>query len=313
MLSPKPSWLPGASLATLRTRAQLYADIRQFFALRQVMEVQPSLLIQYPVTDPFVGNLALADQGYLHSSPEFQMKRLLAAGSGDIYSLGPVFRAEEQGRRHSLEFCLLEWYRLGFDDRLLALEVIELVETLAKRPLPMRNYDYGQLFRDVVGICPHQASLGELQAACKAQAGLDDLPVSGCLDLLMSLVVEPCLDPEVLTLIQGYPRCQSALARRVQNGDGQQVACRFELYWQGLELANGYHELCDPKEQQRRMAEDLAQQPDSQAKEDQHLLDALAAGLPDCAGVALGVDRLLMALLGERDIAQVQTFRWPYS
>lgn len=295
----------------LQQRAHLYRRVRQFFSERSLLEVQPSLLIQHPVTDAHVHNLAVTGHGFLHSSPEFQMKRLLAAGSGDIYSLGPVFRADEQGRKHNVEFIMLEWYRLGVDHQQLMLEVVELLEYCAQQPLGYRVYDYGQLFHSHFDRCPHQSDDAALQQLALDQGAPSGLDRSGCLDYLMSVVIEPGLPLEQLSLVVHYPECQAALSRLVRRDDTWQ-ASRFELYWRGMELANGYHELCDPAQQQQRMSAELAQR-NSATEPDPMLLAALAEGLPDCAGVALGVDRLLMALTRAEHLAEVQAFQLPHA
>ncbi len=278
------------------------------------------LLVAHQVTDQQVQNIAVQGYGYLHSSPELQMKRLLAAGIGDCYSLGQVFRDQEFGHKHNPEFSMLEWYRLGFDHMQLAMEVVDLIEFCAQHPVSVQHYDYGQLFADYFGLCPHLATDQELQDLAlseRAPAGLDR---SGCLDYLMSHRIEPSLPAEQLSLIVHYPECQAALAKvteltswqeREQNPNKKsiRVAERFELYWRGMELANGYHELTDVQEQRLRMQQEAKQG----ITPDPLFMAALESGLPACAGVALGVDRLQMAISQVKSLDQVVSFRLPES
>ncbi|MCH8529820.1 MAG: EF-P lysine aminoacylase GenX [Saccharospirillum sp.] len=306
-------WQPSASLPILRRRAQFLADIRAFFAERDVMEVDTPLMSSFGVTDLHLENFRTEDGRFLQTSPEYAMKRLLAAGSGDIYQLSHVFRKDETSKRHNAEFTLLEWYRLGWNDRALMDEVAQLCRQLAGRPdLKSESLSYVQAFSLANLPDPHTSSLALLQQvaaerlACETERWRRD----DCLDGLMAVVVEPLLPPDQLTFVTLYPASQAALARQEAYG-GVHLARRFELYWQGMELANGYWELTDAAEQRSRFEADNEQRRllgRQAAAQDARLLAAMQAGLPDCAGVALGVDRLLMIIAGEKRISDVLPF-----
>jgi lysyl-tRNA synthetase class 2 len=312
-------WAPTAAINTLRQRAALLAGIRQFFAQRDVVEVDTPSLSAVGVTDVHVRNVRTADGGYLLTSPEYPMKRLLAAGMGDCYQLGHVFRADESGSRHNPEFSLLEWYRLGWDHHRLMREVAELCRQVRSlsggKPAPepeSRLISYQEAFERAGLPDPHRASLEDLrrEAETHLNATAVDWSRDACLDALMALVVEPGLPAEQLTFVTDYPASQAALARTHWH-DGIELAYRFELYWQGMELANGYWELTDQSEQSRRFERDARLQLElglPQPEIDRRLLAAMQAGLPECAGVALGVDRLLMIVLGKARIREVLPF-----
>lgn len=310
--SPLP-WGPSASLDTLRQRSSLIRRIRRFFDDRSVLEVDTPHWSRFGVTDVHLENLRTTDGGFLLTSPEYPMKRLLAAGLGDIYQLGHVFRRDESGPRHNLEFTLLEWYRVGWDDVDLMREVADLCRVIADEPeLPMEARTYQSAFEQAGMPDPHRAPLSVLRDAVadRLNAESGDWSRDACLDALMAMVVEPQLPPERLVFITHYPASQAALARH-EVVDGITLGRRFELYWRGMELANGYWELTDPVEQSSRFEADRAQRRAMGLAEpelDQHLLGALEAGLPDCAGVALGVDRLLMIALGTQAIQDVLPF-----
>jgi lysyl-tRNA synthetase class 2 len=311
---PESLWKPGASLKTLQARAELYQQIRTYFSDRQVMEVDVPVLASAAGTDPHIELIpasACQSQHYLQSSPEFFMKRLLAAGSGDIYSLGKAFRNEEHGHRHNPEFTMLEWYRQGLDDHQLAQEVCELISATTGVQ-HTHFYSYRQLFEDKLGINPHQADSKELQQLARQHIDIDwqDDDKDIWLDLLMTHIVEPAL-PDGITVIFDYPASQAALARTDTSDQGDGIARRFEIYIDGMELANGYWELTDASEQAERFQQDLNKRHTMTLPElpiDQHFLAALQSGLPDCSGVALGVDRLLMAKCQLKDMDQAQSF-----
>ena len=247
------------------------------------------------------------------------MKRLLAAGSPDIYSICHVFRGAERGRRHLAEFTLVEWYRRGFTLSDIMDETAALFGTLARgaghSPPPVLQLRYADAFRDATGIDPLQAETGELAALARSHPGITAGPElaaalgddhSAWLDLVASHLLVPSLPPDRCVLLSHYPACQAALAP----GEAR-VAERFEMFYAGMELANGYRELTDPGEQRRRMAEDRRRRAAAGLADvaaDERLLAALEHGLPECAGVALGFDRTLMALLGLDDIRQVVCF-----
>ncbi|UTW45006.1 EF-P lysine aminoacylase GenX [bacterium SCSIO 12696] len=309
------NWQPSASIDTLRTRAHLLAKIRDFFNARSAYEVDVPVLGARAVTDLHIDSVEARCNGgsyFLQSSPEYFMKRLLAAGSGDIYCLGKAFRDGEAGGRHNPEFTLLEWYRLGWDDHRLMDEVAELVGALYPEPLAIQKASYGELFYEHIGIDPHRGELSQLQTVAAQVAGCDAFnePRATCLDLIFSLLVEPNL-PDGLVLVYDYPECQAALARIAEDENGRRVARRFEAFLHRMELANGYWELVDAQEQTQRFEWDCEQRQTAGKKvvqADTKLLAALQSGLPECAGVALGVDRLLMAVLSKNNIGEVLPF-----
>ncbi len=312
-------WRPTATHAALHRRAAMLSRMRGFFAARGVLEVDTPVLGAGGVTDPQIDSLVTRVRGqaqplYMSTSPEFAMKRLLAAGSGDIYQLCKVFRDGERGRWHNPEFTMLEWYRVGFDDATLMTEVEQLIgELLApeRRVRQARRLTYADAMRRYANVDPHTADERELELAaqrlglaCEAQLDRD-----AKLDLLMGLAVGPHLGREEPCFICDYPASQASLARLKPGYPA--VAARFELYLDGIELANGFHELADPTEQRSRFLEDLATrnargQPEPQL--DERLLAALAAGMPDCAGVALGFDRLVAVALGANRLSQAMAF-----
>lgn len=311
-------WRPGADLAALRRRAQALATTREFFRGRGVLEVDTPMVVNAPVSDVNIGSVRVEMPGgaaplFLHTSPEYAMKRLLAAGSGDIFQVCHVFRGAERGRHHNPEFTMVEWYRLGFTLEQLMDEVAALVRALLGRDLPVERLTYREAVLAHAGFDPLDAERERLEAAAQSlgldaprarEASRDDL-----LDLVVGAQVGPRLGASALTFVHRYPASQAALAR-LDPADPR-LALRFELYHQGLELANGYHELADPAEQRRRFDTDLRTrrargQP--VAAPDPYLLAALEAGLPDCAGVALGFDRVLMLATGARSIDEVIPF-----
>jgi len=307
------SWEPAAGLAALRRRAEVLARIRAFFAVRGVLEVETPVLAAGGGTDvhlaPLVTRLADGRRLYLQTSPEFAMKRLLAAGSGPIYQLGRAFRDGEAGRRHNPEFTMLEWYRPGWDHHRLMDEVDELLAGVLGTT-PAERLTYREAFRRHAGIDPLAAGDDELRASA-TRCGLHaaDVDREGCLSLLLGAVVEPRLGHGRPSFLHDFPASQAALAR-VRPGDPP-LAERFEAYVQGVELANGYHELSDAEEQRRRFVADLAERRRLGLPElplDERLLAALEHGLPDCAGVALGVDRLVMLVCGASSISDVMAF-----
>jgi len=312
-------WQPGADLETLTLRAALLAAIRAFFASRNVLEVDTPLLCSAGVTDPAIESL-LVEQGnalsgvrYLQTSPEYAMKRLLVAGSGPIYQIAHAFRDDESGRRHNPEFSLLEWYRPGFDHHDLMDEVAALVCELLGRE-DTNRISYRDLFRQAVGLDPFTADMASLEAAARAVTDTGSLqgPRDFWLDLLLTHVVEPSIAESGLVFVYDYPASQAALAR-IDQGDDVAIAQRFELYVDGVELANGYWELTDAAEQRERFLSDNRIRRERGQPErplDENLLAALAAGMPDCSGVALGIDRLVMLATDASDIGRVQSFSW---
>lgn len=319
-----PAWRPGADLRLLRARADLLATIRRFFTDRGVLEVETPLLCSAGITDPAIEPLVVREGSspgagrYLQTSPEYAMKRLLAAGSGPIYQLARAFRDGEAGSRHNPEFSLLEWYRPGFDHHALMAEVAELVSAcLGREGEGWQKLSYRELFVRSIGIDPLAAEAAELERRARERHDLGDLTGDRdlWLDVLLTHEVEPWLAGQGLCFVYDYPASQAALSK-VVTVDGHAVGQRFELYVDGVELANGYHELTDAAEQRRRFEADNARrraagQP--QRPLDELLLAALEAGMPECSGVALGVDRLLMLVTGKRDIRRVLAFDWERS
>jgi lysyl-tRNA synthetase class 2 len=274
-------WQPSCSVAALVARAALLTQVREFFSQRAVLEVQTALVAPHSVTDVNIESMSVGTHGYLQTSPEYQLKRLLAAGAPSLYQLGQAFREGERGRLHNPEFTLLEWYRLGFSDQALMVEVRELVDVV--------------LGADDYQTITYSELVGDLARP------RDDL------DLAFSEAVMGL--PEGRWFVTRYPADQAALARLCD--DDESVAARFELIINGVELANGYHELTDPDEQRRRFAADIEARGRRGGVEpavDEKFLGCLEAGLPDCAGVALGIDRLLMLKLGAESLAEVMPF-----
>lgn len=318
------TWQPSATISMLKKRADVLTQIRHFFALRSVLEVDTPAMSHATVTDvhlhtfqtSFVGpGYADGQALYLMTSPEFHMKRLLAAGSGCIYQINKAFRNEENGRYHNPEFTMLEWYRVGFDHHQLMDEMDDLLQLILACQSAERM-TYQQAFLLVLGVCPLEANMNELRASA-SQLGLSDIAENEqdkdtLLQLLFSVGVEGHIGQSAPVFVYDFPASQAALAK-VNNSDPR-VADRFEVYYKGIELANGFHELDNPAEQLVRFEQDnskresmgLLPQPI-----DHHLIAALDHGLPACAGVALGIDRLIMLALECEHIDEVTAFPFP--
>ncbi len=306
-------WQATASIEMLRHRAQLLADIRKFFAQRDVLEVETPLLAGSTVTDVHLKSFRVPGKDqplFLQTSPEYAMKRLLASGSGSIYQICKCFRDEEQGRQHNPEFTMLEWYRSGFTMAQLMDEVEALVaQVLGCASIP--RFSYRELFQQHLGIDPHVVEPSTLERTAHEHIAIsaDKLSDTDHLQLLMNSVIEPRLPDQCF--VYDYPKAQAALAIIESDADGVPVAKRFELYCSGMEVANGYFELTDAEEQRKRFEQDQARRNKlglANVDADEKLLNALEQGLPQCAGVALGVDRLLMAMTGADSIEQVIAF-----
>jgi len=306
-------WQPSASLNTIQARARLYQQIRAYFVDNNCLEVDTPLLSTSTNTDANIESIRahnFSADHYLQTSPEFAMKRLLASVSGSIYQICHAFRASERGRRHQSEFTLLEWYRVGFDYQQLMDEMESLIDTLSGAQNQYQRISYADLMLAQAGVDIHSISLADLRQACAEQlpgTDSDQLDFDQCLDLLIGLVIEPRM--KGYTFVYDYPVSQAALAR--VNASDVRVAERFELFYNGLELANGFSELTDAALQRARFEADNRQRFEQGLAVyplDEDLLAALSHGLPDCAGVALGLDRLLMVLLGFDSIDQVMTF-----
>ncbi len=327
-------WRPSASIETLRKRAAFFTSIRNFFADCGVLEVDTPCLSANTITDVHLEAMVIANGAdiddedvanaclsplYLQTSPEYYMKRLLAAGSGDIYQLGKCFRHDELGRIHSPEFTMLEWYRVNFTMDDLINEVSALVQALIG--LDTETATYQQLFEQQLGINPHEATTGSLLALSKTkgfgeyadkclrdygehQGGIDAL-----LQLLFSTCIEPDIGLEKPIIVSHFPASQAALAKLA---DDERSALRFELYFQGVELANGYEELINTEQLVQRFNEDnaLRKRIGKVPKPiDNEFIAAMRSGLPACSGVALGVDRLFMLVERKHDIASVMPFQ----
>ncbi|MEY3808716.1 MAG: hypothetical protein RI893_1692 [Pseudomonadota bacterium] len=316
-------WQPTCSLELIRLRAKMLAELRQFFAEKLVLEVETPLLSHSSGTDPqlefFTTDYCLLPHRqtlFLQTSPEFAMKRLLAAGSGSIYQIGKAFRNGESGRFHNPEFTLLEWYRVGFSLAQLMDEIAELIAGLFSDQglQETQRVSYQDVFVSYTGLNPlifsyqdycafaRDSQLSEAISLCGYDHGL-------WLDFLFSHKVQPYLGENALCLVYGYPACQSSLARISEQN--HQIAERVELFINGIELGNGYYELIDPKEQNERFDKEQVirqQQKLPVTVKDQRLVAALESGLPECSGVAIGLDRLLMLLSGSTAIDEVLSF-----
>lgn len=296
-------WQPSASILALQARAALNQTLRAFFQKRNVLEVETPLLMRATAAETHLKNFSFGDYA-LQTSPESAMKRLVCAGSGPIYQLGKAFRAEEQGRRHNPEFTMLEWYQPDYSFEQMIQETVSLI----RQVLPQREttaQSYRAVFETHTGLNPHQCSDKQLAdyATRHIDGYFDDMSRSDWLDLIMSQCIEPKFEATKLTIITDFPACQAALAKTVNDIHGAVVAKRFEIYCGGLELANGYDELCDPIPLAKVLAGN-----------DEAMLAAFkASAIKRCCGVALGVDRLLMLQQQTTNIASVLAFSFERS
>jgi len=319
-------WRPGASLEVIKIRATLLARIRSFFAQKEVLEVDTPGLSRFGCTDPAIESFRSSYRGphsadglplYLHTSPEFFMKRLLAAGCGPIYQLVHVFRNGEFGRKHNPEFMMLEWYRPGMDHHALMDEIDGLLaftlEGFFDYYRPAQRISYRQWFLDATGLDPWSDSVAAFRRFAEQQlasvpAGMDDAELDPWLDLLVTHWLEPRFADQVLFVVD-YPPSQAALARIRE--DSLAVAERFELFFNGVELANGFHELVDAGQQRQRFKNEnrIREQSGQPAIDyDEHLVAALQSGLPACSGVSIGFDRLVMLAAGLSELGAAIPF-----
>lgn len=316
------TWQPTASLDNLRLRAHIINQIRSFFSDRNVLEVETPLLSRATVTDPHVIGIPAIYTAigttkeeilYLQTSPEYAMKRLLASGSGAIFQISKAFRQGEVGKNHNPEFTMLEWYRPGFDHHALMDEMDLLLQTVL-RVQPAERLSYAAAFEKFLGINPHLADLLELIACAKEKIQYVSADQNSdrnfWLDLLLTHCIEPHIGQTVPVFLYDFPITQAALAK-IRFDENPPVASRFEVYFRGVELANGFHELQDAKEQRKRFKEDLnkrAMVGISAVPIDENFLAALEHGFPDCSGVALGVDRLIMLATNNQAIRDILSF-----
>jgi lysyl-tRNA synthetase class 2 len=306
---------PTASLAALEKRAELLRRLRDFFHARNFLEVETPLLSPEIIPELHIEPIRTDDGSFLQASPELHMKRLLAAGAKAIFQVSRSFRAGERGQLHNPEFTIVEWYRVGDDMRAGIDRLDELTQSLLGTQPALRT-TYAHAFERALNLCPHRATLDELSAAASKERGIvpanmDHTDRDEWLNLLLATRVEPQLGRDRPEIIYHYPASQASLAKVIATDAGQDVAERFELYYHGVELANGFHELSDVTEQRRRFeAVNSACAADSRLALPlpESLLAALEHGLPDCTGVALGFDRLAMLAAGAKSIDEVIAF-----
>ena len=312
-------WQPSADIKNLLKRAKIIAEIRQFFTERGLLEVETPVLSEFGVTDLHLSTFStefLAPFGeqsktlWLSTSPEYHMKRLLAAGSGPIFQISKVFRNEETGNRHNPEFTMLEWYRPHFSMHRLINEVDDLLQQILDCA-PAESLSYQFVFQEYVGLDPLSAERSELIEAARKHnfVAEDDEERDTLLQFLFSEIVEPQIGKDRPVAVYHFPSTQAALAQ--VSPEDQRVAERFEFYYKGLELANGFHELTDAREQRHRFKLDNQQRKKHGLPTrdiDERFLAALEAGLPNSSGVALGVDRLIMVALDCEKINEVISF-----
>ena len=316
-------WQPTAQIETLKQRARILQNVRAFFAKRNVLEVQVPSITTASITEVHIDSIPiklLSGNAFLHTSPEYPMKRLLAAGMGDSYYLGSVFRQGESGGEHNPEFTMLEWYRLDFELEYLITEVIDLAKEIIPNVSNFQSYSYAELVNEYTGIDIFNTNCDELQRIITDNE--IDYPqdlendVDLFLDLLMSTVIFPKLQSKnprekQITVLKDYPKSQAALAKLRLDEQGREVAARFEIFIDSLEIANGYQEIQDADALEARFKQDNLRRLNLNKPEmpiDKYLLEAMRDGLPNCSGVALGFDRLVMLALEKNTIQEVIAF-----
>ncbi len=306
-------WQPTASIDNIKRRAELYKNIRAFFASKNILEVETPLLCQHTVTDCHIDSFALENKSrFLQTSPEYAMKRLIAAGSGSIYQICKSFRNGESGKKHNPEFTMLEWYRIGFDHHDLMNEIDELLQFILKSQ-PAEKITYRELFLKFLNIDFFKADLSQLKKIIldnNIEINVDAIDFDAALQILLTHLIEHKLGFDKPLFLYDFPISQAALAK-IRGGEFP-VAERFELYINGIEIANGFHELTDPAEQQKRFSKDQDKRRENKKfipEIDQHFIASLNS-LPNCAGVAIGLDRLLMYCADTKNIQDVICFPW---
>lgn len=306
-------WQPTASIENIKRRAELYKNLRAFFASKNILEVETPLLCQHTVTDCHIDSFSLENKSrFLQTSPEYAMKRLIAAGSGSIYQICKSFRNGESGKKHNPEFTMLEWYRIGFDHHDLMNEIDELLQFILKTQ-PAEKIAYRELFLKFLTIDFFKADLSQLKKIIldnNIGINVDAIDFDTALQILLTHLIEHKLGFDKPLFLYDFPISQAALAK-IRGGEFP-VAERFELYINGIEIANGFHELTDPAEQQKRFAKDQDKRQENKKfipEIDQHFIASLKS-LPNCAGVAIGLDRLLMYCADTKNIQDVICFPW---
>ena len=312
------NWRPSCSLESIYIRAQLLTKARAFFAERKIIEVETPLLGTHSVTEPNIDSFALQANGvrYLQTSPEYAMKRLLAAGVGDIYQICKSFRQQESGTTHNPEFTLVEWYRLGFSMHQIMQETVEFVATMlvdGEITYEVNYVSYSDASQQIFGTPLANMSQDQLSQLASAHGlvAVEAHSIDQLCDFIFSNCVVPAFDSDSITVVFHYPASQASLAKL--EPDNTSLAQRFEIFVGGLELANGFVELTDANEQFARFANDQhirSCRRLSAMDIDQQFMSALQHGLPDCAGVAVGFDRLLMLSTGASTISEVISFDW---
>lgn len=321
MQSAHTDWQPNASIENLKCRAAIVRQIREWFYNQNILEVETPQIISGATTDPHIESFQVQSKTprCLRTSAEFHQKRLLAAGSGDIYEIGKVFRVDESGRYHNPEFTMLEWYRCGIDHLTLIDEIEDLLKQLHGKNFPgLARVGYRELWKNLADIDIAERNSEKL--ACFIQASGCEVPIAiqhdydSLLDLGMSTIIAESLGKDIYTCITDYPASQASLAKIDVTDSRYSFACRFEIYYGSVELANGYHELTDAAEQEARFEDDNRQRIANQKPTmpiDTRLIAALDNGMPDCAGVAIGLDRLMMVLIPEvKKLNESLSFDW---
>lgn len=302
-------WRPSATLEAIKARASLYQHIHAFFSARQVLQVDTPALAQHSVTDIHIHSIAVPGYGYLQPSPEYHMKRLLAAGSGAIYQISKAFRDGEAGSRHNPEFTLLEWYRPDFSLQQIIDETTALLQPLLGTEVYQTTFR--ALFLSQLNVDPLTTDTQTLQTLVDNIEAAPRMNKAALIDWLMACVIEPALPRDRITVVTDFPSWAAALAQKKYDTDGKEVAQRFEIYAGGYELANGYFELTDATEQAHRFAKDIETRKTDLLPTmaiDTRLIAAMQHGLPSCSGVAVGIERVLMAQHQWQKIADVTAF-----